>query len=244
VRRILLPLVVAALFSASLPAQTAQTTSPTGQARQGVRDSAALAAVQTALNALGGATAISQIQSWTFQATMGWGDGTIGQQTVSYTLDTQPSSFTIVKGGVQSTVYIRSYFVPVVLAAVLASQVQEPRYSVQPGQSAAQGNPGSTVSFSLRPVPNVDQLWHFDGTTGLPVSVEFHRPARLGSHISRVGVIQLSNYQSVGGVLYPFKVVTMERGMPPRTITIQLITPSAAAPTAPPSGRPQPGDTL
>jgi hypothetical protein len=53
-------------------------------------------------------------------------------------------------------------------------------------------------------------------------------PAAVGSKMSITGVVEVSDYKSVGGVLYPFNIVTRpERGQP-ELIVLQSVSPSAA----------------
>jgi hypothetical protein len=62
--------------------------------------------------------------------------------------------------------------------------------------------------------------------------------------MSKQGTTELSDYRSVGGVLYPFRIVTQMWGALPEIITIQSVTPSTTAPTTPISGNGQAGDSL
>jgi hypothetical protein len=244
VRRIVLSVVFAALFSTGLSAQVAQTSPSTTSAPPAVRDSRAVTVMQAGLDALGGATAIGQIHSWTFQATM---QGGRANGNVTYTLDTQPSKFTVMtKKGTKRTFLLRSFFVPAVLAAVLAKQFQDSQYSTQYlGLETLDSKPATAVTLSARPVPGLpEQIWHFDNQTGLPLRVEFRLPAELGSHKSQQGTTELSDYRSVGGVLYPFHIVTQVFGGLPEIITIQSVTPSPTVPTAPSAGNSQAGDSL
>ena len=192
-------------------------------------DPQAVAVVQAAITALGGAAAIGRAQSWTFQAQT---EGMLANGNVSYTLsgvaDTHPP--TIVTNGVPKRIKAdRSLFVPVVLGYVLLSEFQDQRSPVQFGGQVTLGSePVRVVTFSDPDLPALPaQIWYFDATTSLPARVEFQLPAAVGSKVSFTGVVEVSDYRSVGGVLYPFKIVTRpERGQP-ETIVLQSLSPSA-----------------
>jgi len=240
--RIVISLVFAVLFSTSLSAQVTQTPPPTTSAPQATGDPQALAAAQAALTALGGAAAISQIQGWTFQASM---EGGAANGTVTYAIDTQPSSLTMrTKKGTKRTVMLHSFFVPAVVAALLAKQLADSTYSTQQmSLTSSESKPVRAISIGPTEIP-VGQIWLFDNATNLPLRIEFRLPAELGSRLSFPGTVDLSDYRNVGGILYPFRIVTQLRGGLPEIITIQSVTPSATTPTVPNMVNSEAGDRL
>lgn len=205
-------------------------TSQTVTTPQPASDPQAIAVVQAAITALGGATAIGQTQNWTFQAQM---QGILANGNVTYTLSgvvpTQPP--TIVVNGVTKKVKAdRSLFVPAVLGYVLLSEFQDQSFPLRFGGQVSLGSEAVTVvTFSDPDIPALPaQKWYFDTATNLPARVEFQLPAAVGSKMSIAGVVEISDYKSIGGVLYPFNIVTRPEGGPPELIVMQSVSPSAA----------------
>ena len=72
------------------------------------------------------------------------------------------------------------------------------------------------------------QVWFFDSKTGLPAQIEFNLAAEIGQMRSPLGIVILSNYQPVSGVLYPFEILARIPGSPlPETITVSSVGASA-----------------
>ena len=71
---------------------------------------------------------------------------------------------------------------------------------------------------SIAPISRKD-LW-LDATTGLPVRIAFTVQPGQGAVPKLRVVVDYSNYQNVGGALYPFSVQKSINGMPSAAITI------------------------
>ena len=219
-----LPLIGFFLLPASMIAQQAVTPA--------THDPQATAVLDAAIAALGGATAISQSQSWAFQAQLdglekGSRSDTIGLNVGPGTPVAMPNGTTITK----PPAAFPSPILPTLVAALLLKQSKDPNYVVRHVARTTLGSQTVTVvSFWLaRSVFGPAQNWYFDNATGLPIQIEFRLPAQIGHIKSLRGVSVLSDYRSVSGVLYPFHIVTATPGQPsPETITLQSLSPSSS----------------
>ena len=223
-----------------LNAQTSSSTTTT--APQNASDPQAVAVVQAAITAIGGATAITPLQSWTFQAQA---SGRIANGPVTEVLassapqnSTQPSGTTA--KAPPPWAQPRSLFVPALMSAILVNQSQDSTFVVKQ-VATSPSVPNSNVVVFTRIAkggePVSAQRWYFDNTTKLPTRIDFLLPARVGLQESFPGTVMLSNWQPVGGVLYPFQIVTLlQREHAAQTITVQSVTPSTTVPTTAPSG--------
>jgi hypothetical protein len=189
---------------------------------QPASDPQAVAVVQAAITALGGATAIGQAQSWTFQATV---RGPMANGNVSYTLGWEATP--------KRARLTQSLFVPAVIAPVLLDESKNSQFVIwYGGTTTIDSKLVTTILFSVVGVPSfTSQTWWFDTATGLPRRVEFQLPAELGSRKSFPGVIDLSNFEVVSGISYPFQIITILGVKPPQVITIQSVSPSTAPPS-------------
>jgi hypothetical protein len=210
------------LLSSSIWAQ--QTPAPATQDPQAV--------VQAAIKALGGATAIGQPESWTFQAQM---QGPRANGSVSYTMSTHTDTghFVLPDGTARPAPMIHSHFVPALVGLILLKESQDPDFSLQyGGQSTLDSKPVTVVVivFSAGPIQFPSQIWYFD-STNLPVQVDFRLPAEIGARQSPYGIVAFSDYRSVSGVLYPFRMVAFApgNGNPPQITTLQSVTLNATA---------------
>ena len=124
----------------------------------------------------------------------------------------------------------RSLFVSAVLGYVLLNEFQDQSFPLRFGGQVSLGSEAVTVvTFSDPKIPALPaQKWYFDATTNLPAQVEFQWPAAIGSKMSFTGVVQVSNYQSVSGVLYPFNIVTRPEGGQSELIVLQSVSPNTA----------------
>jgi hypothetical protein len=211
--------------SGKQPSQSASTPQPAS-------DPQAVAVVQAAITALGGATAISQPQSWTFQATL---QGSIANSTVSYTLGQDaPNRYVALPNGTKKRMRrAQSLFVPALIGPVLLAESQDSELTLRfAGKATIDSKSVTVICFSVTAFPNVtSQTWWFDDTTGLPRRVEFQLPAEMGSRISFSGLFDLLDYHSVFGISYPFQIITLLGGRPPEFTTIQSVASSGSAPT-------------
>ena len=213
-----LPLVI--IFQISFLAQT--TTSAQG-------DPQAIAVVQAAITALGGATAIGQAQSWTFQAQM---RGPQANGNVRYMTSTHPDTgqVRLANGKTKSAPLIRSYFIPALVGRILLMESQDPRFSIlYAGTSMLASGPVTVVIFAVGPRRLPAQIWSFDASNR-PVEVDFRVPAEIGARQSFPFLTVLSDYRSASGVFYPFQIVSAVPGKPPEIIALQSVTATTTVP--------------
>jgi hypothetical protein len=188
------------------------------------------AVVQAAIKALGGATAIGQAQSWTFQAQM---QGPRANGSINYTMSTHTDTgyFALADGTTRPAPMIHSQFVPALVGSILLKESQDPEFSVHySGLSTLDSKPVTVIVFSAGPTPFPSQIWYLD-STNLPVQVDFRLPAQIGARQSPYGVVAFSDYRSVSGVLYPFQMVAFApgNGNPPQITTLQSVNLNATA---------------
>jgi hypothetical protein len=193
-------------------------------------DPQAVAVVQAAITALGGATAISQAQSWTFQAQM---QGRYANGDVGYVMstDTDTGLYLLADGTTKPAPATQSQSVPALVGAILLKESQDPNFSMLFSGTAIQDSkPVSVIVFIFGLLKFPAQIWTFD-SANLPIQVDFRLPARIGARRSRHGLVVLSDYRSVGGVLYPFRIVSPVWGQLSQIVTLQLVASGATAPT-------------
>ena len=205
------------------------------------RDPQAVAVVQAAITKMGGATAIGPLQSWTLQAEA---EGRIDNGTINQTLTLGVPQNPSLPAGTAAKAprpwaRPRSLFVPALVSTILLQETQDPSFSLQ--QEIPSPVPNSTlVVFSLATKSGRSvavQRWYFDSTTNLPTVIEFVLPAKIGLIESFPGVVTLSDYRAIGGVLYPFRIgSSLLRESGGETVTLQIVTPSTAVPSAATSG--------
>jgi len=219
------------LFSAPLLAQTTISAQ---------RDPQAAMIVQAALTALGGAATISQAQSWAIQAQAAG----LEVATKSETFNLSPGTGTqvVLPNGKAATKPPRAYsssLFPILIAPLLLKESKDKNYTLRyGGQTTVGSEPVAVVSFVLpRILLSTAQTWYFDTTTNLPAQIDFRLPVQIGQVKSVRGVVALSDYRSVSGILYPFSIITTTPGRPlAETIKLQSISPSTAVQTAPAGG--------
>ncbi len=201
--------------------QTASTPQPTS-------DPQAVVVVQAAITALGGATAIGQAQSWTFQAQTqsAHSNGSVGYV---ISTDTDAGHFVAADGTAKPAPPIHSHFLPVLVGPILLKESQDPEFSMQYGGLSTQDSkPTTVIIFTVGKTQMPAQIWTFD-SANLPLQVDFRLPAEVGARQSFYGLVMPSDYRSVSGVLYPFRLVSAMWGQPPQTVILQSLTPSATA---------------
>lgn len=195
------------------PASCQQTTSA-----QSESDPQAVAVVQAAITALGGATAISQAHSWTFQAQT---QGPHSNGNIDYTIstDTDTGKRAGPNGTMKAAPPIHSHFVPALVAAILLKQSQDPALVLQfSGTSTIDSNPVTTIVFNFMIGPRYPaQIWTFDAAN-LPVMVDFKEPATIGARASFPFVVALSDYHQVSGIMYPFQITVLVPGGRPKSL--------------------------
>jgi hypothetical protein len=210
--------------------------SSTSQAApQNASDPKAQAVVQAAINAMGGATAIGSLQSWTFQAQA---EGRIANGAISEGLALSSSQNSSLPAGTTAKApppwaKLRSLFVPALASAILVKQSPDPNFTLKQAAPSYSAPNTAVVAFSVMTKAGSSipaQRWYFDSTTSLPNRIEFILPAAIGPFEAFAGVVTLSNYKAIGGVLYPLQIVTfLQRERAAETITLQSVTPSTAA---------------
>ena len=159
--------------------------------------------------------------------------GLHGNGNTSYTLSgvVSPSQATsAVNRGTKRIKASRSFFVPAVLAYVLLNELQSQDYPLKfNGQTSLGAESVTVVTFADPNIPALPaQRWYFNTTTNLPFRIEFILPAVVGSKISFSGLVEVSNYQAVGGVLYPFNIVTIPDRDQRELLILQSVSPSAS----------------
>ncbi len=233
-----LRLFLSILFTFACIALSAQqtTSSTTTTSPQNASDPQAVAVVQAAITAIGGATAITPLQSWTFQ---GQASGRVANGPITEVLaaslppTSQPAGTTVKTP--PPWAQPRSLLLPALMSAILISESQNHGFLLK--QGGASGTvPNSTVvifALSTKAGSAVAQRWHFDNASNLPTKIEFMVPAKFGVMETFPGTVTLSNYKNVGGVLYPFQIVTfLQREHVTQTITLQSVTPSTTLPAS------------
>jgi hypothetical protein len=218
------------LFSFPLFAQKTTTTATS--------DPQAVAVVQAAITALGGATAIGSLQSWTFQAQA---EGRIANGTTSEILASAiPQNFSLKSGTTAKAppfwAKSRSLFVPALVSAILVKQSQNPNFALKQAATSRLEPNSTVIVFSVTTKAGTSvaaQKWYFDSTTNLPKRTDFVVPASVGQMEAFPGTVTFSDYHTIGGVLYPFQIVTLLGHENAREkITLQSVVPSTTIPSA------------
>jgi hypothetical protein len=216
------------LFNVSIWAQQPASSQQATPA-QPTSDPQAVAVVQAAITALGGATAIGQAQSWTFQAQT---QGPHSNGSVDYVIstDTDTGKLARADGTTRPAPKIHSHFVPALVGAILLKESQDPEFSMQyAGPSTQDSKPVTTIVFRVGSEGFPAQIWTFDAAN-LPVQIDFRLPAEIGARQTFPLVVALSDYRPVAGVLHPFQIVTFWPGKPPEIVTLQSVNANATAP--------------
>ena len=73
----------------------------------------------------------------------------------------------------------------------------------------------------------IERTWYFDAGSGLPLRVEYGIPSVQTLQVWYQAAINLSDYRIVGGVRYPFRIVSYLQGRELQTTTLQTIEPNA-----------------
>jgi hypothetical protein len=197
---------------------------------QPASDPQAVAVVQAAITALGGATAIGQSQTWDFQGQL---DGPMESGNKDETIKFQLVNSMIVVNGVSRRaprIASPSLFLPVLVGPLLLQESQDSNYVMHfDGPSTLASNPVTVIRLISTDSRSLAQIWAFDAATGLPDRVYFELPAQIGQSESFRATVDLSNWRTVSGVQYPFTVLTYMEGIPRQTLSLQSITPGAAA---------------
>ena len=157
---------------------------------------------------------------------------------VDYVISTDSDTGKLVKadGTTRPAPLTQSHFTPALVGAILLKESQDPEFSIQYGGSfTLASKPVTTIVFTVGIPPMPAQIWTFDAAN-LPMQIDFRLPAEIGAKRSVYGVVGLSDYQSVSGVLHPFQIVSFLPGKPPEIVTIQSMNADATAPPNESSG--------
>jgi hypothetical protein len=199
---------------------------------QTASDPLAVAVVQAAITALGGAMAIGQSQAWDFQ---GVSDGPLDSGNKTETISPQVPNTPIVVNGVSSPAprfVSSSLFLPVLAGAILLQESQDSYFEMHFDEaSTLASKPVKVVKFLVTSSQAIAQIWVFDAATGLPARVYFESPAQIGQTKSFRALVDLSDYRVVSGALYPFSIATFMEGKLPETLTLQSLTTSTTIST-------------
>jgi hypothetical protein len=189
-------------------------------------DPQAVAIVQQAIAALGGSAAIGQAQTWKFQGRM---DGQRKNEHAKGVLTTIIPEFAKAPDRKTPPPWAtpRSVFIPALAGLILLKQSTDATYSVQ--QNDKDGIVFMRV-YEGKSWPT--QRWHFDPTTKLPTKIEFIGTPRIGIVHGFPGTVTLTDYRSVGGVLYPFQIVMSQRRQNiEQKIELMAVIPGVDAPS-------------
>ena len=253
----LILVVSALLFSTFLPqsltGQSTTSTSPTppsGTASSGpkpIRDEQALNVIQTAIAALGGTTAIGQVQSLQVQAQMQNADPNASG---TMTWEMSGSEFRIAtnigsKSGVMVTGYgspttsangisravpqfvKNAIFIPAFVSVELLNELQNAQYSFRYVGSTTVNGTAATVIETALTDSRVDgrvtlQKWYF-AATNLPIRVEYLLPSEKTPYAAMPGAVDLANYEAVSGVMFPFTITPYHWKQPFGTVSVQSV---------------------
>lgn len=238
------------LLSATAFAQSTSTGAPV----QPTRDNKAVAVVQAAIAAFGTSAtaqsfqAVAQVQAV----------GPTGNQTASTVTwemagaefriaisDASSSSVLVTDHGNPSAIVdgatrsvpkhvTEAMFIPAFPGAILAREFQDQSYSIQfLGSQSLNGVACGIVRTLSMTSPNsalTTQVWYFSNSTNLPVRVTYRSPADANPQLSVPETIDLSNYNSVSGGVYPFQIVVHFLGKQVAAITLQSVSPNANLP--------------
>lgn len=240
-------LLLCVLIPASLSAQQSTPTPPAQ------RDPQAVAAVQAAIAAFGSSAVAQSLQAQGQVDTFDPG----GNATNTITWEMAGSEFrvesssgassgVVVTGHGNPTVtidgqtqpvpkyVIQAMFIPAFAGAILAREFQNPNYSLQYiGAQTLNDTPVAVVETALPTAPNApltSQLWYFSNATNLPIRVTYRAPADQTPLRSWPETVDLSNFTSVSGGMYPFKIVVSDE-RPLASILLQSVNPSANIPS-------------
>jgi hypothetical protein len=223
--------------------------SPTPTQPPPVQDPQAIAAIQSAIAATGGITAISAIQSSIAQgtsvATPDDGSGTItftwslSGQDFRYENDATIGSHvfvsnsgnpcdiegsTLVSLGPQAARANLPFHIP---ALALLNELSNPNYTLTyVGTATLNG----TAAVHIQTADNSDSVgqlvspqdWYFDPTTGLPLSVQYRIPNPADSQSWFLGSMSFASFRAVNGVLVPFQLTIQEGPATPPTVVVTI----------------------
>lgn len=247
--------VSALLFSLFLPQTLFAQSSATPSPFPPVRQEKAVAAVQAAIAAFGSAATAQTVEAQVLVQS----PGPNGTLTNTVTWEMSGAEFRIAASvGNSSSIIVTGYgnpaatldgqthpvpkhvieamFIPAFAGATLAREFQNANYSLQYlGPQTVNGTPCTAVKTELptaAPNPRLtDQIWYFSNATNLPIRVIYRSPADQTPLVSRPETVDLLDFTSVSGGMYPFKMVDSFSGQQMTTMTLQSVSPNASIPS-------------
>ncbi len=205
-----------------------------------IRDDDAVKVVQASISAMGSANVIGAVQSYIVQSNVTAMPGAPGKDGVAVwtvaggdsrwdyptsqgtsTLSSgNGSPFTSLNGTTQSMPQraVRALIVPHLVASLLLKEFLDQNYSIINFGTTTLDSKAVTIvkieSQRTRDDARVTtQIWYFDNQSNLPSRVEYHLPdAKVQSRFMPIAV-DLSDYESVSGVLFPSQVITTINGI-------------------------------
>lgn len=208
------------------------------QRRLPQRDADALAAIQRAVLAMGGA-AIQQVQDSVFQGTLGAVEGS-SMTSGDFTWKNSGTEFryenpgrsgrgTLVSGrgrpgivGPSGTTRLNAHMAEANLPAhlaplVLLKTLADVRHRlIFVGNEALNGAAVIHVRSSLEAdevsAATTVRDWFFDAATGLPVRVEYRLPANSNALEHMPAAVELSDFRFVSGIAVPFQITVYHNG--------------------------------
>jgi hypothetical protein len=226
---------------------------------QVARDHDALNVVQGAVNALGGAAAIGQVQSWQAQGqlTSVAPDKTAITGTITWemagpelllasTTNRGPGAFLTGHGAPAMVSNAKSWqlpshvmasiFIPALAGSILLNDLQNTSFQLRfLGKKTLGQESVSVVRIMATGVPDFEdtaQTWYFDATTNLPIRVEFRIPSMQRPEVGQYGAFALSDFQTASGVLYPHQIVNFRQGKQIGSVTLQAVKVNPTLPSS------------
>ena len=222
-----------------------------GQQPTPQRDEAAIATLQTAVNALGGQAAVNLISDsvLTGSATLPDGSGQLGSFTwktlgfeFRYEFQSATDQTIFVSGhgrpanshnGVvaEQPIYVGLATPAVHLPSLIISRaLADSEYSI-----LAMGSvklPSGQNANQVRTIANAyplfttatQQDWYFDPASGLPVSVAYCLPDKNDANSCVAGSMAFSDYRPSFGLLVPFRLVIGQDGIPSSAATLTEVS--------------------
>jgi hypothetical protein len=252
----LLQVALLCFFTASMWAQQIPVQSPPAKPKvlQPARDPEAVTAVQAAIKALGGDAAIAQVQSWRAQGQskaskeMGGAESMVtwervgsefrmesaagGKSNAIVTGRGSPASVANGAGKQLPQQVTKALFVPALVGSLLHEALQDANSSIRYVERSKLGGKDVTVvrTASMQPGDTyvVGRTWYLDISTGLPLRVEYGIPSVQTTQVWYQAAVNLSDYRSVGGVQFPFKLITYQQGRELQTVTLQSVDANAS----------------
>lgn len=219
-----------------------------------VRDAQAVAVVQNAINALGGAL-IGQQQTWLVQGsvtgspnapapggTFTWTaagaeyrfeGATSSGNSLFATGHGNPTQSTSGSSRNVSSYVSRAMFVPALVGPVLLQELQSQSYSVRFGGKNTIGSEPVLIVTTAAETTYPDnvitpQTWYFDASSGLPVRVDFRSPIPKYPAGYVTERFDYSDFRAIAGTMFPFQIGLSIEGQSLQTFSVKTILVNAS----------------